>query len=302
MYLKDGLLVLDKPPQMTSYDVIRRVKKLVQPKKVGHTGTLDPLATGLLILCLNRATLLSNYLMAGEKEYLAAMRLGLTTDTQDITGRVIRECPVSALDPAQVDDIFRAHVGAIQQTPPAYSAVKLQGRPVYKMARRGIEVILPARRVNIHELEILEISGPEIKFRVRCGSGTYVRTLASDIGDKLGPGGCLTELRRTETAGFRLDKALILPELEQVVARGELDSVIVAMNQTLPGLPTFDVDSSTAGKILQGRTPDWEKFQHPVRFGDQIKVTCNDQLIAMFEAERGEGDGISFRCLRVIGA
>ncbi|MBF0509063.1 MAG: tRNA pseudouridine(55) synthase TruB, partial [Deltaproteobacteria bacterium] len=163
MYLKDGLLVLDKPPQMTSYDVIRRVKKLVQPKKVGHTGTLDPLATGLLILCLNRATLLSNYLMAGEKEYLAAMRLGLTTDTQDITGRVIRECPVSALDPAQVDDIFRAHVGAIQQTPPAYSAVKLQGRPVYKMARRGIQVILPSRRVVIHQLEILEISGPEIK-------------------------------------------------------------------------------------------------------------------------------------------
>ncbi|MBF0498147.1 MAG: tRNA pseudouridine(55) synthase TruB, partial [Deltaproteobacteria bacterium] len=281
---------------------IRRVKKLVQPKKIGHTGTIDPLATGLLILCLNRATLLSNYLMAGEKEYLATMRLGLTTDTQDITGRVIRECPVSTLDPVQVGEVFRAYVGDIQQTPPAYSAIKHQGQPVYKMARRGIQVILPARQVVIHQLDILEISGLEIKFRVRCGAGTYVRTLASDIGDNLGLGGCLTELRRTETAGFRLAQALTLPELEQVVARDELDSVVVSMNQTLPGLPAFDVDSSTAGKILQGRTPDWKKFQHSVQFGDRIKVTCNDQLIAMFEAERGEDDGIAFRCLRVIGA
>jgi tRNA pseudouridine55 synthase len=198
----DGVLLVDKPAGMTSHDVVDRVRRHFGFKKVGHCGTLDPAATGLLILVLERATKLQDRLMSDDKAYEGAMLLGVSTDSQDADGKVIAEKPVPPLTGDDIDRVFAKFRGDIQQIPPMVSAVKHQGTPLYKLARKGKTVEREPRLVHIYDLRALGLELPRIRFRVACTKGTYVRTLCSDIGDHLGCGAHLHELRRTQSGKF----------------------------------------------------------------------------------------------------
>jgi tRNA pseudouridine55 synthase len=209
----DGVLLVDKPAGPTSHDVVDRVRRQFGFNKVGHCGTLDPAATGLLILVLERATKLQDRLMSDDKAYEGTMRLGISTDSQDVDGQIIAEKPVPALAAEDVERVFARFRGDIQQVPPMVSAVKHQGTPLYKLARKGKTVEREPRLVHIYDLRVLQLDLPRIKFRAVCTKGTYVRTLCSDIGDALGCGAHLFELRRTRSGKFDVKDAHRLDEI-----------------------------------------------------------------------------------------
>ena len=203
----DGVLLVDKPSRLTSHDVVDRVRRRFGFKKVGHCGTLDQAATGLLIVVLERATKLQDRLMSADKAYEGTMLLGVSTDSQDADGRVIAEKPVPSLTAEEIEAVFAKFRGDIQQVPPMVSALKHQGTPLYKLARRGQTVEREPRLVHIYDLRVLELALPHIAFRAACTKGTYVRTLCSDIGDALGCGAHLSELRRTRSGKFDVKDA-----------------------------------------------------------------------------------------------
>ena len=216
--MANGIIIIDKPADWTSMDVCAKLRGILKTKKVGHAGTLDPMATGVLPVFVGQATRGVSFAESGEKEYVAKLRLGLVTDTQDTSGRTLAERPVTVT----TDDIAAVlprFTGAIQQIPPMYSAIKINGQKLYDLARQGREVERKPRPVTIHRLELLEqLSDTEFTLRVRCSKGTYVRTLCHDIGQALGCGGCMASLRRTMAAGYTLDES---HTLEQVQAQGE---------------------------------------------------------------------------------
>lgn len=211
--MPNGIIIIDKPAGWTSMDVCAKLRGIFHEKRVGHAGTLDPMATGVLPVFLGRATRAVEFAEQTGKEYLAGLRLGLVTDTQDVTGRVLEERPVTCA-PAEVEAALAAFRGEILQVPPMYSAVKIGGKKLYELARKGREVERKPRPVTIHALEVLERTGAgDYLLRVRCSKGTYVRTLCHDIGAALGCGGCMSALRRTEAAGFSLAEAVPLEAL-----------------------------------------------------------------------------------------
>ena len=211
--MSNGIIIIDKPAGWTSMDVCAKLRGIFHEKRVGHAGTLDPMATGVLPVFLGRATRAVEFAEQTGKEYLAGLRLGLVTDTQDVTGRVLEERPVTCA-PAEVEATLAAFRGEILQVPPMYSAVKIGGKKLYELARKGREVERKPRPVTIHALELLERTGAgDYLLRVRCSKGTYVRTLCHDIGAALGCGGCMSALRRTEAAGFSLAEAVPLEAL-----------------------------------------------------------------------------------------
>ena len=216
--MANGIIIIDKPADWTSMDVCAKLRGILKTKKVGHAGTLDPMATGVLPVFVGQATRGVSFAESGEKEYVAKLRLGLVTDTQDTSGRTLAERPVTVT----TDDIAAVlprFTGAIQQIPPMYSAIKINGQKLYDLARQGREVERKPRPVTIHQLELLEqLSDTDFALRVRCSKGTYVRTLCHDIGQALGCGGCMASLRRTMAAGYTLDES---HTLEQVQAQGE---------------------------------------------------------------------------------
>src|SRR5271167_2466045 len=209
----DGVLLVDKPSGMTSHDVVDRVRRQFGFKKVGHCGTLDPSATGLLILVIERATKLQDRLMSDDKAYEGTMLLGVSTDSQDADGAIVAEKPVPPLTAADIEQAFAKFRGDIQQVPPMVSALKHQGTPLYKLARRGQTVEREPRPVHIYDLRALGIELPRIQFRVACTKGTYVRTLCSDIGDLLGCGAHLHDLRRTQSGKFDVSEAHTLDDV-----------------------------------------------------------------------------------------
>ena len=242
--MANGILVVDKPSGWTSMDVCAKLKGLFQERRVGHAGTLDPMATGVLPVFLGRATRAVEFAAESEKEYIAALRLGVITDTQDITGSVLETRPVAA-GREELEAVLERFRGEIAQVPPMYSAVKIGGRKLYELARKGTEVERPSRRVTIRALEVLEEADvrrdapcgfepePDTWFlRVACSKGTYVRTLCHEIGQALGCGGTLSALRRTRAAGFGLEGAVTL---EQVRAAG--DPCCCRWTPILPGIP-----------------------------------------------------------------
>lgn len=210
--MNDGVLLIHKPYGITSFDVVARVRRLYGTKKVGHTGTLDPIATGLLPILVGRAVKASEFLTEKDKEYIAGLRLGLTTDTEDITGAVLSKS-VDIPDAETVIRTAKMFTGEIMQIPPMYSALKVGGEKLVDLARKGIVIEREARPITVHELDI-EGEGADYTMRVFCSKGTYIRTLCADIGNKLGCGGVMTSLIRTKTGGFRLDEAHTLEELE----------------------------------------------------------------------------------------
>lgn len=219
----DGLVVVDKPAGLTSHDVVARVRRLAGTRKVGHAGTLDPMATGVLVLGLDRATRLLGHLTLTAKEYDATLRLGVSTSTDDAEGDVVATADPSAVTEEMIRTGLAAYVGDIEQVPTAVSAIKVDGRRAYERVRAGEDVTLAARPVTIHSLDVLAVRGAEVDIRVRCSSGTYVRAIARDLGHDLGVGGHLTALRRTAVGPYRLDQARTLEELA-----GSLDVIPIA--------------------------------------------------------------------------
>lgn len=220
----DGVLLIDKAPGMTSHDVVAITRRALDTRKVGHCGTLDPLATGLLIITIGRGTKIQDLLMSEDKEYVGTIRLGATTTSQDADGEILEEKPMPDLTRGQIDEAFAGFRGDFYQTPPMVSAIKKDGVPLYKLARQGKTIEREPRLVHIYGHEILAVNLPVIDFRVVCSKGFYVRTYAHDIGQILGCGGHLQALRRTASGKFRVDGALTVDELrtlplEQVAAR-----------------------------------------------------------------------------------
>jgi len=225
----NGIMLIDKPAGISSAKAVSKVKRLLKVKKVGHAGTLDPFATGLLICCINKATKLSGQFLSGKKTYEAVMRLGIETDSQDFTGKIISQTEVPEISKQQIEEVFRSFEGEIEQIPPVFSALKHNGVPSYKLARKGIAIEKPARQITIFNLEINDIKLPEIRFTAQCSAGTYIRTLAADIGKKLGCGAHLTELRRIESSQFHIRNAISLENLEKGVFAGDIDRQIISI-------------------------------------------------------------------------
>jgi tRNA pseudouridine55 synthase len=247
----DGVLLLDKPAGLSSNQCLGVVKRLFAAQKAGHTGTLDPFATGLLPVALGEATKFSQGMLEADKTYLATMRLGVTTSTGDTEGEVVREAAV-AVDAAQVAAAMAAFVGEIMQVPPMYSALKRDGRPLYEYARAGIEIERDARRVVIHALDLLSVTGPVVVFRACCSKGTYIRTLAEDIGNALGCGAHLTALRREAVAELRLAAAHGVPALE-AMAPTERDAVLLPVDALVAGLPIMRMVADEVRRLRLGQ-------------------------------------------------
>ncbi len=251
----NGIVVIDKPPDITSAKVVARVKKCFKARKTGHAGTLDPFATGVLICLINRATRLADFFLHGEKTYAAALCLGVETDTQDGTGQIIATASDKQpeISPERIKQVCRSFVGELQQAPPAFSAVKHKGRPLYEYARQGVTVSKPARRVQIFSLQVMEIRCPLVRFKVTCSGGTYIRTLAADIGRRLGCGAYLQTLRRTRAAGFDASEALKLEELELRAAEGNTDGLVIRMSEALRDMPACYADPKLVAAVRSGR-------------------------------------------------
>ena len=249
-----GILVVDKPAGPTSFDIVRKIKRLSRTRKVGHTGTLDPMATGVLALCLGRATKLVPFLQAGEKEYTGRMILGVSTDTEDITGRILEEKAVKDLRPETVHHVAGEFVGLIEQVPPAYSALKFNGRPAYKLARSGEKVPVRPRMVAVYELTVTDIDPPLVSFYSRVSKGTYIRSLVSDIGRRLGTGACLESLRRLSSAPFSLREALTVEETETLSRDGLLERKLIPPDRALSFMPEVRLPEEMVALVKNGRS------------------------------------------------
>lgn len=288
----NGIVVVDKPEGISSAGVVARVKELFGARKVGHAGTLDPFATGVLICCINQATRLAQFLLKGDKVYEAELVLGTVTDTQDGTGTIIERHPLTGIAAGQIQETALRFVGSITQVPPVYSALKHQGTPLYKLARRGAAVEKPARPVRIHHLDILEVNLPVVRFSVACSSGTYVRTLCADMGRELGCGGHLRWLRRTASCGFSIDDAIVLEQLAACRDQGCLDETVIPMTDALPFVPAEVVDDDLATRIQNGMKLSETDFPVPPRMSDQgvFKVVGpHGRLIAVLAASPAVG-------------
>ena len=246
----DGILVINKPPGWTSHDVVGRVRGLTHQKRVGHAGTLDPMATGVLLVCLGRATRVSEYLMASDKTYHAVMRLGVETDTYDADGQVVATQPVN-VDESGLRGALLKFVGAIDQVPPMYSALKLAGKPLYKLARKGVEVRREARRVTIHSITLRAWESPDATIDVRCSPGTYIRSMAHDIGAALGCGAHLIALTRLASGSFTIEDAVELKDLERAENLGGL---LRPTDAALQDLPAVTLDADSAQRVLMGHS------------------------------------------------
>jgi len=247
----DGVLLFDKPLGVSSNTALQKVRRLFNAKKAGHTGTLDPLATGLLPICFGEATKFSNSLLDADKTYRALLRLGKTTSTGDAEGDILETHPVN-IDLDDVNAALEKFRGNIQQLPPMHSALKHQGKPLYEYIRKGQTIERKLRDVVIHELTLNSFSGEEMEITVRCSKGTYIRTLAEDIGAALGCGAHLGGLRRTAIAHFDLENAYDMPTLE-AMSEDERDDCILEVESLMPDIPTLQLDSVQIKRLAQGQ-------------------------------------------------
>ena len=251
----DGVLLLDKPSGITSHTAMQKVRRLFNAIKAGHTGTLDPLATGLLPICLGEATKFSHLLLEADKTYLATIRLDLTTNTGDLDGVTTARFPVN-VSLGKALETLKDFVGETQQTPPMYSALKHAGKPLYKLARAGREVPRIPRRILIRELDLVDLSGNELTVRVSCSKGTYVRVLAEDIGRKLGCGGCLAALRREAVGGFALTSEVVALDQLELLTPAQRDGLLLPADALVKSLPRFDLDARETRRLSQGQPVD----------------------------------------------
>jgi tRNA pseudouridine55 synthase len=248
----DGVLVIDKAPGWTSHDVVAKVRNLLKIKKVGHTGTLDPFATGVLPLTLGRATRLSNYFLASDKVYRGVMRFGFATTTYDRDGEPLGEDTRPSIDPGRLEEIFPHYRGTILQALPPYSAKKVRGRPLYSYARKGIDITPPTKEVTIKSLTLHGIEKYEVEFELACTAGTYARSLAHDIGKEYGCGAHLVRLRRIRSGEFPIEKAVPLAEKEQFQSSDFFLNRIIPMKDLLHEIPSIVIQDSDKNRLLHG--------------------------------------------------
>lgn len=254
----EGVLPVWKPAGWTSHDVVAKARRLLRVKRIGHTGTLDPAVTGVLPLCVGRATRFVEYLQELPKEYEAELTIGYSTDTEDATGTVIEQVEKVALDREKAERTIASFVGVIEQIPPMYSAVKVDGKRLYELARQGVEVERKARTVEIYAIRILEIDTtpdhPVIRFRAVCSKGTYIRTLCTDIGRRLGYPAVMSSLVRTSTGGIELDQCVTLEQIETLAAENRLGDIMLEPDRLLTQMPAVSLTDSEAEHAVQGRT------------------------------------------------
>ena len=271
----NGIINIYKEAGFTSHDVVAKLRGIVKQKKIGHTGTLDPDATGVLPVCLGNATKLCDMLTDKSKEYESCMLLGVTTDTQDMSGKVLENKQVSCTQ-EEAREAVLSFIGEYDQIPPMYSAIKVNGKKLYELARNGIEIERKPRRVEISHIEILECSLPEIHFRVSCSKGTYIRALCADIGDKLGCGAAMKSLIRTRVGTFVIEEAWKLSEVEKMVAEGKLLEHVIAPDRVFMEYPKVKVKSVfekalANGNILGLNQVTFEK-ENTLQEGELIRV------------------------------
>lgn len=248
----EGVLNVNKESGWTSHDVVAKLRGLLRGPKVGHAGTLDPAATGVLPVLVGRGTRIAEYLLEWDKEYLAVLRLGEMTDTQDATGTVLTVRPTDGLTETAIRSTIARFQGRVMQLPPMYSAVKVGGIPLYKAARAGRRVERDLREVSVHAIEVLGIAGRDVSLRVCCAKGTYVRTLCADIGEALGVGGHLLALERRRVGPLTIERALTIEDIRARLLLGKLSEDLLPLDQALAWLPALEVDETTAVRVLHG--------------------------------------------------
>ncbi len=289
-----GIILLDKPKDITSFGAVARVRRICSEKKCGHTGTLDPMATGVLTIMLGGATRFCELLPSHDKAYIATFRLGTVTDTLDITGKVLetREVNVTA---EQVREKIKDFIGDISQLPPMYSAVSVNGQRLYDLARQGIEVERKAREVTVFSIEILsenEQAG-EYQISVECSSGTYIRTLIADLGEALGCGAVMTDLRRTKANGFEISQAVTLEELSAAAENGTLENILIPVDKALEEYPVIKVSAAQAKRFRNGGELDLQRLKYPRMLGLFRIYDPEDNFIGL--GEIGNGDSLSIK-------
>ena len=300
----NGVIVLDKPEGITSQKAVSEVNKIIKAKRAGHTGTLDPFATGVLPICFNKATKIIPYMKNDYKKYEAKVLLGISTDTLDNTGQVTKECDPGILKKNAIIDAFSKYKGKINQIPPMYSAVKKDGVRMYELARRGIEVERTPREVTINSLELLEFNLPYIRFVVECSRGTYIRVLAADIADDLGCGGHLVELRRIGSDGFTIDEAVTIDDIKS----GNVE--LTSLEQVLSHIKAINVSSELAAQIRQGKQiikshidlidlPEFDAGDHLNVYENNSLVSITQANFAFSELDQLDDQTIIFKLLRV---
>jgi tRNA pseudouridine55 synthase len=294
-----GVLPICKPAGWTSHDVVARGRRLLSERRIGHTGTLDPMVTGVLPLCIGRATRLVEILQELPKEYEAELTIGYATDTEDASGQVTAAVDQTPVSRQQILQALQAFIGRIEQVPPMYSAVKKDGKRLYELARQGIEVERQPRTVTIHQLELLEFdeSGkyPIIRFRVRCSKGTYIRTLCVDIGKSLGYPAVMSGLVRTEAGGIRLEDCYGLEEVERMVQQGTLEQVIIPIERAISFLPSISLNETESFKAMNGVPVVWPQSEQldmlpPPSEAELVRVFhSNQKLIGVFNWNPANG-------------
>jgi tRNA pseudouridine55 synthase len=305
-FTANGVLVLDKPTGLTSHDVVKEVKDRLGAAKVGHSGTLDPFATGVLILLINRATKLAPFLLDQDKRYRFTVNFGVETDTQDSTGRVVATYPCGPLPEGAIRKACVAFLGDIEQRVPRFSAVRVGGQRLYRLARQGVDVTPPCRTVKIKNFDLCDLSWPEVTFEVTCSKGTYVRSLGADLACHLNCSGHVSKLRRLASGGFDLRQALTLEQFEKIVDKGELGQNLITPAQALSNYPELRVSDVVANTIRQGgRLNSREFLDSEFSLEGPYRVLDPDNNLVAMVAKSGQGanDGhkgeITFKTLRV---
>ncbi len=289
-----GLVILDKPAGCSSHKMVGFARRLFGMKKIGHTGTLDPAATGVLPLLLGKATRAAELLAAQDKRYTAEILLGTVTDSLDLDGNILEQNPVTVTE-EDLKGVLARFVGEIEQLPPMYSAVSVGGQRLYRLARQGIEIEREKRRVTVYGIDILSVNFPKVTVDVRCGKGTYIRSLAADIGAALGCGACVSSLRRTESGGFGIKDAHTPEELEKMAENGTLAEAVIPLDTIFADLAEIRLDAKKSAMVRNGVPIYFNNFPS----GGRFRVYADSgELIAL--SESGEIDGRS--CLKTIKA
>ena len=284
-----GIICLDKPRDMTSFMAVKRASRLLGVKKAGHTGTLDPMATGVLVIMLGHSTRFIELLPEHKKSYTARVKLGITTDTLDITGKVLSETPVNVTK-EQLLNVAEIFKGEILQTPPMYSALKKDGERLYDLARKGIEIEREQRKITIEKLEIYDFNGIEFSMDVTCSAGTYIRSLCDDIGRVLGCGAVMTELRRTSANGFSVENTVTLEELEQLVSENKTDTVITSVEKALISYPEITVTTPQANRFHNGGALDYARLHGDYPIGIYRVYSPERKLLGLGEIKEEKSD------------
>ena len=284
----NGIINIYKEQGYTSFDVVAKLRGILKMRKIGHTGTLDPDATGVLPVVLGSATKLVDMLTDKRKEYIATLRLGITTDTLDITGTVLSET-VPVVSEREVREAILSFIGPMLQTPPMYSAIKVNGRKLYELAREGIEIERQKRSIEIFDIKILDMSLPDIKIKVECSKGTYIRSLCADIGDKLSCGAVMTSLVRTKSGDFAIERAYTLKEVEEAAAKERVEDMITPVDYCFMSYARVTVNGELLKAVRNGNMIKKADIAQDLTEGDISKVRIYDpdgHFLAVYEMDR----------------